>query len=674
MINHRYQSDKIDPYLFPELSIMTKDNAKEIKLLTDIDTFKSQVDIFVEHHRNQQNSTTYQNQLQNATLAELIKKAPLLPDSAIEVFFQIDKGASVSTDVMDEVHTVLKEMQSKVNGLPAQKRFFILETVNFFSSKISIGKLIPALLVMKGEDQKKAICEFIFPTFFNINKNIEILVANDRLFDPKTLHIERGILYTFVSDLAKALVPMFNKEFVARVGDVASPIEFLLSVCEPGSMKISSAIDTKSQYVWEEMIDNESELRAHTLKFISMIQSHDALHNYSLKRHLYYKSFLMNLTRPGKFAEIEPIDISRILAGCLVANGQLMVEDELVDNMIDEEQFDQKSTVIAKKQLIDQLTPSTILKLITRVKTSLQQIARADFAEEFGEVQKMSVKTILKSVWSGFVQMVEKGLSAATEPIYRVVEAVKNTYKSFLKEEREEEQDLRDSVNGKKAELTYRIGDPIPKNLESFAIMTQHFNMVEPSIIGFRGEHEGASHKDFGLNSRVFNKDQNLMICYFDVLKKLFAALKNNPKVKEISFEKQSRIKEYSVSYMFGKFMLSLGISHIRMPNALVIDEKDLFPYALLFKETDRKNFGSVLAREVHFNNEVKVFSEAEFRSSSSMFYYEPLYLILHLLPEKDWKSKSNQAVIGFLVSELQKFKKKSGSLLYCVNLPTLTS
>ena len=44
------------------------------------------------------------------------------------------------------------------------------------------------------------------------------------------------------------------------------------------------------------------------------------------------------------------------------------------------------------------------------------------------------------------------------------------------------------------------------------------------------------------------------------------------------------------------------------------------------------------------------------------------------LIIEAAWKSKSAQTVIGFLVSELQKFKAKSGSLLYCVNLPTLAS
>ncbi len=638
--------------------------------IADIDTFKSQVELFVDHHRRQQNQPENREKIKNQTLEELINNSPTLTDKDVEVFFQANQEFQVSAEVVEEVHQVLKKMQQRVNHLPPKKRFFILETVNFFSSQISIGKLIPALLIMNGEDQKKAICEFILPTFLNINKNVELLVADNKLFDPKTLHIERGLLYTFVSDLAKTLIGLFKDDFISRLGDINSPIEFFLTAFEPGSYKIKSNIDSESTYIYEEIVDEESVIRKITLDFVSMIQSHSSLYNYAIKRHVYYKSFLYGLTKPGKFKDIDQIDVSRILAGCLVANGQLKPDDELIESMIDEELFQKKSTLLAKKRFVDSLSPTTILKLISRMKASLQHLSRVDFSEEFQEIQRMSVKTILKTIWSGIIRVIDKSMTKASEPIIKIYEYIKSTFNSFTKETSVDEKAELDNISGIDAILTYKNGETIPKNLESFAIMTQHFHMVEPDVIGFRGEHEGASHKDFGFNSRIFKKEENLLIDFYDCLEKLFASLSNNKKVKEIRFENQSRIIEYAVSYMFGKYMITIGITHLKTASSIIIEEKDLFPYILLFTETKKKKFGRVLSREVVFNGQMKIFGEAEFSNNSAIFYYESLYLILHLLPEKEWKAKDTQACVAFLIEELQNFKARNGRLIYCVNIP----
>ena len=649
---------------------MKAQTRKGITVEVDSETFRRQVDQFVEYHRRRQREDDYQAALRNKTVDDLIAEAPRLPDKDIDVFFSFDRQAQVVPEVVAEVHDALKAMQSRINELSAKKRFYILETANFFSSQISIGKLIPALLLMSGIDQKKTISEFALTTFLNINKNIEILVADDHLFDPKTLHIERGLLYTFISDLAKILVKLFKPEFVARFGDIHTPLEFFLGAFKPGSLKISTAVDSSSQYIYEEMIDDEEKIRAITLKFITMIQSHESLYLYSLKRYQYYKSFLMGFLKPGRFDTIDDIDVSRVLAGCLVMNGQLFVEDELVDGMIDEERFDKQETRKAFEQFINQLAPSTIYRLIIRIRMSLQHLSKANLSEEFQDIQKMSVKTVLKTIWTGFLRLVDKGLTTVTEPVLKALDVLKTTYRTFLRAEKEEEKGELESIAGKKGALTYREGEPIPKNLESFAIMTQYFHMVETDVIGFRGEQEGASHKDFGFNSRIFKNDESLLIDFFESLQYLFEALRNNPKVKEISIPNQSRITEYAVSYLFGSYLISIGITHIRMGNAMVINERDLFPYILLFKEGKKKHFGRVLSREVVFNGQKRIFNELEFMGSSSIYIYESLYLILHLLPEKIWKKSSVQKSVAFLLEELQKFKEKSGRLLYCVNIP----
>jgi hypothetical protein len=641
-----------------------------MRLKADEQIFKDQIKLFVEHHRRLQNSPEFCEKRQDKTLVQLIDRAVKLTDKSVEVVFQTDHETQVSHKVVGEVHGKLKDMQNSINSLPAKKRFYLLETINFFSSRISIGKLIPALLVLEGEDQKKAICEFALPTFLSINKNVETLVANDDLFDPETLHIERGALYTLISDLAKVLIKLFNNDIVSSFGDMNTPIEFLMNAFHPGTFEISKKIKTDSHFIYEEMVEDDELIRDTALQFVTLIQSHEHLYNYAIKRHLYYKSFLMEMTGGDRFEKIDPIDISRILAGCLVQNGQLRPEDELIDNMIDELLFENEQTCQLKQAFIDQLAPSTVLKLINRFKTSLQHLSSEDYSDKFQDVQKMAVKTVLKSVWSGMVRLIDSGLSKASEPFIKALDFVKETYKSFVSEEKNDEKEEIEAVAGRTGTLTFRAGELIPKNLESFALMTQYYQIVEPDVIGIRGEHDGASHKDFGFNSRVFKQDERLLIQFYDCMQRLFAFLENNDKVKVITFEKQSKIREYAVSYQFGKYMISLGITHLRIPNSLIINEKDLFPYVLLFKEGTKKKFGRILAREVVVDGNLKLFNEFEFSASSSIFAYESLYLVLHLLPEKDWKSSEVQACVSFLLEELQRFKEANGRLLFCVNIP----
>ncbi len=631
--------------------------------------FKRQVDLFVKHHRKKQEDLEEKDKRLHLSLQNLIDDAPMLSDEAIEVLFQKETDYTVPNQAVNEVQHVLKKMQSRINSLPAKMRFFILETVNFFSSKISIGKLVPALLVLEGEDQKKAICEFVFPTFMSINKNIELLAMNDELFDSKTLHIEKGGLYTFVADIAKLLINLFREEFVAKPTDTNSPLEFLLTTFDPESFRINPTLNRKSEYIYQEMVDNEQILRRTVLKFVVMIQSHQAMYNYSMKRYRYYKLFLSNLTSENRFKGVEPVDMSRILAGCMVANDQYKPNEDLIDDMIDEERFDLEATSKARKDFFNNLSPSNIFRLITRIKISLHHISKIDFVEEFQDVQKYSIKTILNNVWSGFIRLVDKGLSIVTEPIHQIVDQLKKTYESFTNDEERWEDTLADGVLETLAKKAKPI-KYIPKNLESFAIMTQHLRIVETDVAAFRGAHEGATQKDFGHNSRLFRKNENLIVNFLHCFQTLFPAFKNNKKVMSISYDKQPKIKEYYMAQTFDNYMICLGLTHLRAGNSLIIEQKDIFPYVLLFSEATNSELGRILSREAFIDNELKIYNEVEITAENAIFFFEPLYLILHHLPEKDWRSKKVQACVAFLTGELQRYKRKGGKFLYCVNVP----
>jgi len=648
---------------------MTEETPQDVIL--DKETIENNIDAFVENQRNKQAALEADNKRNNISLEEIIEQSPLLPDKAIDLLFQEQGTRDESGDVATEVRTVLKGMQETINNMEAKKRFFILETINFFSSKISLGKLIPALLLLTGDDQKKAICQIAFPTFFSINKNIETLATRIDLFDREKLHMELGGLYTIVSDVSRILIRLFKKELISNVAKSLSTVEFLLTGFHPVSFQFNPVAKTESEFAYEEMIDDETELRKIVLDFVVAIQSHEALYNYSFMRFKYYKGFLDNLTDEGRFQGMDPIDISRILAGCLVANEQLKPDDELIEQMIDEEAFDSKETIRARKAFIDQLSPGNIYRLISRFRVSLQHLSRTNYGDEFLEVQRFSVKTILKNVWTGFIKLVEKGLSAASEPFVQAFKQIQKTYQSFVSDEKKRESNIRNEIV-QKTGAKLKLSSIVPKNLEAFAIMSQDIVLVETDVAGFRGKEEGAGQKDFGYVTRIFRKDQATMIQFLSCFQRLFQVLKKDGKVKEITYKNQPKIKEYYAAYAFERYLFCFGLTHIENPKSVMINEKSIFPYMLLFREETQKKVKRIVSREVILEDEFRVYNETALTESTAIYFYEPMYLILHLLPEKEWKSQDVQICVAFLLRELKRILDRRGSLVYCDDLPRL--
>jgi hypothetical protein len=629
--------------------------------VADSEAFRQQLDRFVDRHRKKHEKRDPQY---DQSLADVIDKAPLLGDDAVELLLEKDQVYSISNQNIHEVRVALKRMQRYLNSLHPRRRFFILETINFFSSKIGINKLMPALLSLTGEDQRKAVCEFVFPTFVSILKNVETLIENDRIFEPERAHIERGELYVLVNDIARLLVKLFNKDFLKAAMTEMSSVEFITAIAYPNYYRDTVPFIQGQEQPYQMMINDEAEIRRIVLKFVIAIQAHENLYTYSLKRYEYYKQFIVGLTAEDRFKEVDAADVSKILAGCLMANEQIKPDDELIERLIDSDRFDNVETVKALQSFVDQLSPGNIYRLISRLRVSLQTLTKTSFAGEFQEIQKFSVKTILKHVWTGFIALAEKGLKIATEPFYLVFQQIKRTYEAFVYDEKLGEEKVRSSIVQTQS-VEPSPSKVIPKNVEGFAQMSQEFKLVETDVIAFRGEREGATFKDFGYNSRIFYKDEDLLVHFMNCFKRLFKILENDRKVRVVTYEGLRNIREYWAAYTFGAHLLGIGMTHIRNPKLPVVEEKSIFPYVLLFGKGKSPSKPRVASRFLVTDNGIP-WHERTFASQSAVHYYEPLFLVLHLLPESEWRQKDTQICISFLTRELKRLHRKGVSLSYC--------
>ncbi len=605
---------------------------------------EERVDQFVERQRQMQQKLASKNRRNNFTLVELARNSSPLPVNIVDSIFDKNITLEVTSEVVDEVRKTLHTMRLRLNSLDPRKRFFILDTMDFFRSKISIGKLIPAILLLKDDDQKKAVLEFVIPTFLSINKNIETLVSTTELFTSQTLHLNRGSLYSFASDLAKILIPLFKPNLLKKYTEIISPVELLLKAINPTKNGKTGSIKD----VYSRIIDDEEKTRRILLNFIVAIQSHEALFNYSIKRYGYYKLFLNRLTFENRFEDFQPIIISKILAGCLLSNSQMKPDEKLIDAMVHREKFAVSATIKAKKSFIDKLAPSTIFSIINQFKIHLQTLSRIKLDNEFDEIQELSVKSILKKVWTGFTKLADGGLSIITAPLETIFNQIKETITHFIEEEKDKEKEIQESINKPFTPL-------IPKRPESLAYLKKHYSIVQPNIVGFRGEDEGATQKDYAYNARFFKKGEITLLEFNYCFKRLLESLQRNKNVKVIVNKKQKKMIEYHAAFLYSNYLICIGTTHLKSDNPELIEEKDVFPYVIFFTEAMEKKKGRLPAREVKIKGQTLYFNETVMIRDNALGFYKSILYILHLLPDEDWNSSASQSCIKFVIKELRR-------------------
>ncbi|OGG94053.1 MAG: hypothetical protein A2527_09375 [Candidatus Lambdaproteobacteria bacterium RIFOXYD2_FULL_50_16] len=614
----------------------------------DLAQLTKNIDSFLVQQIEKSETLNQENRRVNKDIKELIEGSNLLGAESLEVFAEAEHRALVPTEAVEEVTEVFALMRAKVNSFAKKKRFYILETMDLFSSRISIGKLVPALLVLGGLEQKRAIAEFVKPTFLSINKNVEILASTNEIFNPKTIHLDRGSLYTFVTDIARILISLFKQDYLDSFTEIDSHVELLLRVIQENPIfKPGLAADDPI-----EMIEDPKEIRRVMLQFVSTIQSHEALYNYSLKRHAYYKLFLARLTTPGRFKGINPFEISRILAGVLLVNKQIAPGDRLIEAMADPENFNAPTTLLSRQEFVDRLSPSTVYWAISEFRNSLSKLSSHDFSKEFGPVSRLSAGSILKKVWSAFIAFGESGFAFMTEPFRVLFQAVKATYKRFVENEnKKEDKPSAPKVAQPKPKAALAL-DLIAKNADAMTMVRQKYQLVETDVTAFRGEYDGASQKDYGYNTRLYRGNELAMRHLGAAFERLFGSLKGTPGLKVIKYYEGTKFQEYYAAFRFGNRLIALGLTHLKNVSLAEVQQKDIFPYVLLFEKAKDKAFGRVLSRLTPDTQDI--YNEESLTGINEGIYFESLYLLLHLLPEADWNGASAQESIKFLVKELE--------------------
>ena len=620
----------------------------------DLEVFKKNVDQFLTDQKSNQKKIK-----RELSLDQLIKLDRKLPESVVDVFFAKEHKALLDESLVEEISEALHDMRETVNDFPSQKRFFILETMNFFSSQISIGKLIPALLVLTGDDQKKVIWEFIKPTFLSINNNVEILVSTDDIFDKRNIHIERGNLYLFVSDIAKIIVKIFKKAFIKKFPNARSSIELLLNIIK---WEASIQKTGDGQIILKTITDDEDLLRNIILEFVRTIQSHEALFDYSIKRHSYYKFVLKRLLKPDRFKGVPEFEVSRVIAGCLLTNRQIRPDDVLIEAMVNEETFMSPTTQDARDKFYEQLGPSTVYTVLNQVFVQVQKLSKVKLGKEFDSFQRLSIRSILRRIWISVASVIEKGVNSTVESWTVLSGYILKTVHAFQGEKGK-------TSNSKGSETQI-----IPKFNDAVNILKNNFESVKPSVISFRGEFEGASQKDYGYNARIFKQDEHLMVDFKHVIEKIFQVMQQNSYFRDVKYKNQRKVTEHATAYVFGEYLFSFGVTHIKHSGSSLIQEKDLFPYAILFKEAEEKEFGRVLSREATVDDINRVYNEEPLTVDLTLYYYEALFYLLHLLPEKMWIQPDCQACVKFLLRELHSFKEKGKKLKFTDELPAIES
>lgn len=624
----------------------------------DLEVFRKNVDQFLTNQKSNQKKIT-----KELSLNELIKLDRKLPESVVDVFFEKEHKALLDESLVEQISQALHEMRETVNDFPPQKRFFILETMNFFSSQISIGKLVPALLVLSGDDQKKVIWEFIKPTFLSINNNVEILVSTDDIFDKRNIHIERGNLYLFVSDVAKIVVKIFKKAFIKKFPNARSSIELMLNI-----IKWEAAIQKTgdAQIILKTITDDEDFIRNIILEFVRTIQSHEALFDYSVKRHSYYKFVLKRLLKPNRFKGIPEFEISKVVAGCLLTNKQIRPDEVLIEAMTNEETFMSPTTRTARNKFYNQLSPSTVYTVLNQVFLQVQKLSKVNLGKEFDSIQRLSIRSILKKIWTSVASVIEKGVNSTIESWTVLSGYILKTVHAFQSE------------NGKSTSKIPALKENecqiIPKFTGAVNILKNNFESVKPSVISFRGEFEGASQKDYGYNARIFKQDEHLMVDFKHVIEKIFQVMQQNSYFRNVKYKNQRKVTEYATAYVFDEYLFSFGVTHIKHSGSSLIQEKDLFPYAILFKEAEEKEFGRVLSREATVDDINRIYNEEPLTVDLTLYYYEALYYLLHLLPEKMWIQPDCQSCVKFLLQELHAFQEKGKKLKFTNELPEMKS
>ncbi|MDX2471949.1 MAG: hypothetical protein QNL04_15370, partial [SAR324 cluster bacterium] len=591
------------------------------------------------------------------SLLELVELAKPISFTSLNIFLKDEHRDLVGPENYKLIKQVLEEMIRKLNHLLPLKRFFILETVNLFQSPISLGKLIAPLFLLEGKDQQIAVANFIRPTFLSIRKNIDVLTSNENLFDSENIQVERGRLYSFVDDIAKLFLEFFDTQFVESFKIQDSPVTLAIEIIKKNPIFNTKTADQDPNH----MISDPAALRLQLLEFIAFFQSHETLFNYASKRNTYNKQFLKKLTVPGKFDNIQPIEVSLILAGSLLQNPQLKPDEALIDAMGDEQEFEQPHVLDKRNRFFDQLSPSNINKVIREVENTFKKLGHEEVVEEFQEVESLSMGSLLKRTWKSFFSFGESLVNAATAPFKMLFALLMSFFKSSEVQEPAVQISEGDGSNAVEQDGTRQSF--VEKANGSVLVSAQKYNMVSTSQVLFRGPFFGATKKDYSYNLLLFKQDEKRLEQALVTFQALFSSLQNSEHMRSYSHPEKKSLKEHYLALTFGPYLITLGDTFVMPKVGFDPAKSQLFPFILLFKKSNEKVEGRVLSRNVLSSGQN--YDEMPVTSKNIRIFYETLFHLLHLLPEHHWKSDETQKLLHFLVLELEQAWSENPKFLF---------
>lgn len=352
---------------------------------------KQKAELYFKIKNDQRSEIHKKKSFPNKTLEQLSQNEPVIPAQVIDVYFEETLIQEIDKESLIYLKKRLHTIRTTINNYNPSKRFFILQTIDFFNNPKYIEKVIPALLMLEKPENKAEAAEFVQSTFFSLNKNIETIVSIPQLFSEASLHIERGGLYTYVTEVAKAILELFTietrKQLDSGISEVALAQKLLLTY----QKEIKSKFNSKEAIVDKYFIKTTM-LREKLLDFIALIQTHETLLLYAKKRHTYYSNFLKSILNKEKLLKY-PTDISSILlAASLISNPQIVPSSTLIKGMLSAKHHRSKSIHQAYLKFIDQLAPITVYDIINNFKQSLNYFSSDKNLKQNKESQKTRTK------------------------------------------------------------------------------------------------------------------------------------------------------------------------------------------------------------------------------------------------------------------------------------------
>jgi hypothetical protein len=311
-------------------------------------------------------------------------------DLALE---KLDSTPTHESALLGEVKKNCVTAITHLKSTDRDKRFFSLETINFYKSKLAIEKFVEILWLSKKPEALK------FAAVRLIHHFIEFCNAID---DFNQTHVEKGEL---------VLIRHFRDELGRRLYSIISKQsqEYLQNKHQKGSehcvQLLREAVFDESEGRLKNMLRNEGEEIIEAIAdYLVFLQSDKLLPILGKARYKYYISFL------GNMVDAKQAPLNKIIAGCLLQNRQYSPPTEIVQILETNDITEQ--TLRSITAYLFNLTPSTLDKTIQRIGSIFETIegnmGKPDYLKNIHYLsEEMSVPRHIEKI---FLDAVRTGL------------------------------------------------------------------------------------------------------------------------------------------------------------------------------------------------------------------------------------------------------------------------